>query len=86
MAKFPGTDSKHYKSMLLIGHCDVVAADDLQEWEYPPFDAQIVDGVLHGRGVVDMLGGLAGMVMAIKAMAETKNLPKGCLLYTSRCV
>lgn len=83
VAKLPGTEPEKYKSILLIGHCDVVAADDLEEWEYPPFDAKIVDGVLHGRGVVDMLGGLAGMVMTIKAMVETGNRPKGDIWFAS---
>lgn len=83
VAKLPGTDPEHYKSLLLIGHCDVVAADDLENWEYPPFEAKIVDGILHGRGVVDMLGGLVSMVMAIKALNETGNRPKGDIWFAS---
>lgn len=83
VAKLPGTDPDHAKSILLIGHCDVVAADDLEEWEYPPFDARIEEGVLHGRGVVDMLGGLAGMVMAVKAMVETGEKPRGDIWLAS---
>ncbi|MFT8581361.1 MAG: M20/M25/M40 family metallo-hydrolase [Schleiferilactobacillus perolens] len=41
------------------GHMDVVKAGDEKAWQYPPFAAEIHDGVLYGRGASDMKSGLA---------------------------
>lgn len=32
------------------GHTDVVPTGPVDAWTYPPFDATIADGLLHGRG------------------------------------
>src|SRR5205085_5266375 len=39
-------------AIMLSSHLDVVDAGDRSEWEYPPFDGQIAEGSLHGRGAV----------------------------------
>jgi len=83
VARLPGTDPENGRSVLLIGHSDVVAADDADEWEHDPFAAEIAEGVLYGRGTVDELGGLACMLIAIKAMIETGNRPKGDIWFAS---
>lgn len=83
VAKLPGKNPAKGKSILLVGHCDVVAADDLDDWEYPPFDAVLQDGVVHGRGVVDMLGGLGAMVMAMEAIVEADARPDGDIWFAS---
>nr|WP_309100338.1 ArgE/DapE family deacylase [Fredinandcohnia onubensis] len=70
IACLPGNNSSNSKSIILTGHSDVVAADNINEWLHPPFDAVVENGVLHGRGSVDMLSGLASMVMAIEAIIE----------------
>jgi len=44
---------------LLNCHLDVVAEGDPTEWEVPPFSGEVRDGVLHGRGAMDMKGPLA---------------------------
>ncbi|MFK4998655.1 M20/M25/M40 family metallo-hydrolase [Bacillus sp. N9] len=44
------------------------------------------DGVLHGRGSVDMLSGLASMVMAMEAIAESGVKLKGDLWLGVLCV
>lgn len=46
------------------GHSDVVPAGPAEKWQSPPFQATIVDGMLHGRGAADMKGSLAAMVVA----------------------
>ena len=55
----------------LAGHVDVVPPGDVSSWRHPPFAAEIVDGVLYGRGAVDMKGGLAAMLAAaLRFVAE----------------
>ena len=39
--------------IVLSGHTDVVPVDG-QPWDYPPFEATIVEDRLYGRGVADM--------------------------------
>ncbi|MGF1651279.1 MAG: succinyl-diaminopimelate desuccinylase [Hyphomicrobiaceae bacterium] len=46
------------------GHTDVVPPGDLSQWGHPPFAAVIADGVLFGRGAVDMKGAIACFVAA----------------------
>jgi len=56
--------------LLLQGHVDVVTTKN-QDWQYPPFEARVVDGYVWGRGALDMKGGVAMMVAALlKARAE----------------
>lgn len=41
--------------VLLLNHMDVVAAE-ADEWDHPPFAAEIHEGRLYGRGTLDMKG------------------------------
>ena len=50
--------------VVFAGHTDVVPTGPLEQWTHPPFDAVIQDGVLYGRGAVDMKGGIASFVTA----------------------
>lgn len=50
--------------LLLAGHTDVVPPGDPAAWRHPPFGAVVEAGELHGRGAVDMKGGLACLVAA----------------------
>jgi acetylornithine deacetylase len=83
LARLPGTDPENAPSILLCGHCDVVAADDAEQWEYPPFEGTVKDGMIYGRGSADMLSGLAGMVYAIEAIVKTGHRPKGDIWFAS---
>jgi succinyl-diaminopimelate desuccinylase len=56
-----GAGERH---LTLAGHVDVVPPGPESRWLHPPFGAEIVDGVLYGRGAVDMKGGLAAMLAA----------------------
>lgn len=59
--------------LLLYGHIDVVTTQG-QDWQYPPFEGQIADGFVWGRGALDMKGGLA-MLVAAFLQAKAENLP-----------
>jgi succinyl-diaminopimelate desuccinylase len=55
-------------TLLLCGHFDTVPPGD-QPWVHDPLSADLVDGVLHGRGTVDMKGGLVAMLAAMRSLA-----------------
>ena len=44
-------------------HMDTVAVSDAEEWTAPPFEAKEVDGMIYGRGSVDMKGGLTASIL-----------------------
>lgn len=66
--------NKSGPSIVFDGHMDTVPVTDPNEWEYPPFEAEIHDGKMYGRGTTDMKGALAAMaVAAANYKEETKN-------------
>jgi succinyl-diaminopimelate desuccinylase len=56
-----GSSAPH---LCFAGHTDVVPPGDLAAWTVPPFSGEIRNGVLYGRGAVDMKGGVACFVAA----------------------
>ncbi|HEX2222291.1 MAG TPA: M20 family metallopeptidase [Candidatus Limnocylindria bacterium] len=62
-------------TLLFEGHTDVVTEGDRAEWQRDPFGAEIVDGVLWGRGSADMKGGLAAMLCAAAALDAERPWP-----------
>jgi succinyl-diaminopimelate desuccinylase len=64
---------KGERHLTLAGHVDVVPPGEEGKWSHPPFSAEIVDGVLYGRGAVDMKGGLAAMVAAALSFVGKKG-------------
>lgn len=46
------------------GHTDVVPTGPLTAWDSPPFQPEIRDGLLYGRGAADMKGSIAAFVIA----------------------
>ena len=57
-----GTEGPH---LMFAGHTDVVPVGDEAAWTHPPFGAEIADGIMYGRGAVDMKGGIACSVAAV---------------------
>ncbi|MCW8914345.1 MAG: succinyl-diaminopimelate desuccinylase [Magnetovibrio sp.] len=51
-------------NLCFAGHTDVVPVGDEMAWTHPPFGAEIHDGVLYGRGAVDMKTAIACFVSA----------------------
>ncbi|WP_417768437.1 succinyl-diaminopimelate desuccinylase [Stappia sp.] len=54
-------------NLAFAGHTDVVPAGDLDAWRHAPFDGKVEDGILFGRGAVDMKGGIAAFAAAALA-------------------
>jgi succinyl-diaminopimelate desuccinylase len=51
-------------NLCFAGHTDVVPPGNLEAWTTPPFAAHVRDGVLYGRGAVDMKGEIACFIAA----------------------
>lgn len=63
------------------GHTDVVPVGDEAAWTHGPFSADIVDGIMYGRGATDMKSGVAAFAAAaIDFVTETP--PDGAVILT----
>ncbi|WP_159715195.1 succinyl-diaminopimelate desuccinylase [Blochmannia endosymbiont of Camponotus nipponensis] len=69
------------RTLLFIGHTDVVDPGDLQCWNYPPFSGLINDNTLNGRGTVDMKGALAAMLVAANNFITQNSNYQGRLAF-----
>jgi succinyl-diaminopimelate desuccinylase len=62
------------KVFCYLGHTDVVPSGPEEEWTSHPFEANIVDGDLIGRGAADMKGSVAVFIESIKKfLADNPN-------------
>jgi succinyl-diaminopimelate desuccinylase len=74
-----GTSAPH---LMFAGHTDVVPPGDAKAWSHAPFEADIADGVLYGRGAVDMKGAIACKVAAaLDHLAANGGKPKGSISF-----
>lgn len=55
--------------LLFLGHTDTVPAGE--GWTHRPFDADLVDGRVIGRGAADMKAGIAAAVIAMAALQRS---------------
>ncbi len=72
-------------ALMFLGHTDVVPPGDLKAWSHDPLSAHVESGMLYGRGVADMKGSIAAMVLAMeKFVGQYPNHPgKIALMLTS---
>ncbi len=70
---------------VFLGHTDVVPPGPLEAWDSPPFEPQIRDGYLYGRGAADMKSGIAAFVTACQRFCNNTTDINGsiALLITS---
>lgn len=71
------------RDLLLVSHIDVVPEGDLKDWAHGPFDGDIDDGVIYGRGVSDMKGTVAAMLGVVAALKALKLSLAGNLTILS---
>ncbi|MRG58430.1 M20/M25/M40 family metallo-hydrolase [Agromyces sp. CFH 90414] len=74
VARVPGRDP-HKPALVLHGHLDVVPAD-ARNWSVDPFAGEIRDGMLWGRGAVDMKDMDAMMLTALGDILGEGRLPE----------
>src|SRR5665647_709615 len=76
--KGKGTGTGMGKTLLLTGHTDTVPPYDMPG---NPYEIKIQDGRMFARGVVDMKGGLACMMMAMAAIKRSKLEIAGDIIF-----
>ena len=63
------------------GHTDVVPVGDVEHWSKHPFEAEVVDGEMIGRGAVDMKGGIACFMAAVENYISDHGNPDGSISF-----
>lgn len=73
------------KPLVLMAHQDVVPAspETLTEWSSPPFDGQVRDGFVWGRGAIDDKGSLVALLEAGEALAARGFQPERTVMIIS---
>lgn len=70
--------------LCFAGHYDVVPPGELDEWKTPPFEPDIREGLLYGRGASDMKGPVAAFMTAserfLQKHSQNLNFRLGILL------
>ncbi|KEO54151.1 succinyl-diaminopimelate desuccinylase [Thioclava pacifica] len=69
------------KSFGFNGHTDVVPVGDAAAWTHDPFGAEIIDGVMWGRGATDMKTAVAAFAAAAVDFV-TETPPDGAVILT----
>lgn len=70
------------RSLLFDSHVDTVEVNDAADWAVPPFSGEVRDGLLWGRGSVDMKSGAAASIYAA-AIAKRMGMCEGRTVYVS---
>jgi succinyl-diaminopimelate desuccinylase len=78
---FWATHGANSPVFMFAGHTDVVPVGDLSQWDFPPFSAQIKEGLLFGRGAADMKGSLAAMLSATARFVADYPNHRGTIAY-----
>jgi len=64
-------------NLCFAGHTDVVPPGDEAAWSHGAFAGEVKDGLLYGRGAVDMKGGIAASVAAtLEYLAANNGKPQ----------
>jgi succinyl-diaminopimelate desuccinylase len=59
--------------LMFAGHTDVVPPCDEAAWSVDPFAGEVVDGMLYGRGAVDMKGAVACFLAATARFVDARR-------------
>ncbi|TDI61626.1 MAG: succinyl-diaminopimelate desuccinylase [Alphaproteobacteria bacterium] len=68
-------------NICFAGHTDVVPVGDADAWTVDPFGAKIKDGILYGRGAVDMKPSIAAFVAAASRLAGERDTINGSISF-----
>ncbi len=65
--------------LVFAGHTDVVPTGPVEQWDVHPFQPEIKNGMLYGRGAADMKGSLAAMITACEDFIREHPDHKGSI-------
>lgn len=60
-------------TILIYGHFDVQPAEPFDLWQTPPFEPEVRDNKVWGRGASDDKGGMLIPILSVEAMLKTKG-------------
>ncbi|MEW6622445.1 MAG: ArgE/DapE family deacylase [Bacillota bacterium] len=72
-------------TLIFLAHLDTVPVGKTRDWTYEPLAAQIHDGKIFGRGIVDCKGRLAAYAVAAAALKNSGMPFKGKLIVAATC-
>lgn len=84
---YPDTDNLYARigtgspCLVFAGHTDVVPVGETSHWRFDPFSAQVADGMIWGRGAVDMKGGVAASLVAVLNYLRAHGRPNGSIVF-----
>ncbi|HWT77611.1 MAG TPA: M20 family metallopeptidase, partial [Candidatus Methylomirabilis sp.] len=69
-------------ALLYNAHLDTVPVG-AEKWTHDPFEAEVADGRIWGRGAADMKSGLAALIVAMRTLAKTRASLRGDLILAA---
>jgi acetylornithine deacetylase/succinyl-diaminopimelate desuccinylase-like protein len=69
-ANIPHSKGDAVKTLLCYGHYDVQPAEPFDAWISDPWAAEIIDGIIYGRGACDNKGGVMAFDKALYAFQQ----------------
>ncbi len=70
------------RTVVIDSHCDTVDVGNPDLWEIDPFQGDMRDGIIYGRGACDLKGGLSSSVYAGKILKKI-GIPADVTLWVS---
>jgi len=83
IVRLPGKD-RTLRPLLLLNHMDVVPVDAMR-WKQDPFGAQIENGVLWGRGSLDMKSTAVQQMTALIQLKKLGIVPPRDIVFLANC-
>jgi acetylornithine deacetylase/succinyl-diaminopimelate desuccinylase-like protein len=71
---------KPAKPIVLLNHMDVVPADP-GKWSFPPLSGEMRDGMIYGRGTIDMKGFGVVQLLALTLLAQQGSRPQRDIVF-----